>query len=312
MFAVLLAATSMFTVSDRDNVWDYNTISQKTHFASVDEAGVTTILKDSQVKQALSSVKGQKILLLVHGLDTTQPISYYFDIQANINNSGKEAHYDQVIGYLWPCFDKTYYYYYAKENIKNISSRFRSFLQKIKHAGASSIDVVAHSLGNRLVLESLDFAKDPKAPNLIHRFFSVAPAVNDTSIDKGGHFYQASLNCDQMFVFYSTRDSVLKWFYPIAEWRQALGYEGDSYPRELSAHVQMVDCSPVIDTHDAYLFNLSVFNYLQHACGDPKFSPAHVQDVVINSDGTFQITRTRDPAPVPVLAPAPAMIAGSN
>jgi esterase/lipase superfamily enzyme len=303
MFNIFLAATAMLTVSDRDNVWDHSAISSKTLFTSIDEAGVTTVLKDSQVKQALSSVKGQKILLLVHGFDITEPISYYFNIQANINNAGTEAHYDQVIGYLWPCLDKAYYYYYAKENIKSIAPRFRSFLQKIKHAGAASIDIVAHSLGNRLVLESLDFAKDPKAPNLVHRFFSIAPAVNDTSIDTNGHFYQASQNCNQMFVFYSLHDAVLKWFYPIVEWSQALGYEGDSYPRELSSHIQMVDCSPVVDNHDAYLSTLSVFNYLQHACGDPKFSPVHVQDVIINSDGTFEITRTRDPAPAMVVDP---------
>lgn len=295
MFIPLLAVASMFMVSDRDAVWNSNEISPKTQFASADEKEMTSVLNDKQVQDFLFSLKGKKILMLVHGLDIMpmRPLSYYFDIQANVNGTSDTAPYDYIIGYLWPCLDQYYYYFSAKERANEMAPRFRSLMQKFKHHGASQIDVVAHSMGNKLVLDSVNFAKNPKSPNLIHRFFSVAPAIADSCIDKSGVFYQASQNCDQMYVFYSLQDSILKWEFPFLEWKQALGYLGDSYPRELSPHIQMIDCTETVETHEGYLYALPVFNYIQQTSLNPQLSPEYVQDVLLHGNGTFDITRTR-------------------
>lgn len=290
MFSALFLAASMLTISDRDNFWDVSQISEQTQFAEVDGAGITKLLNGQQVEQAMGEMKDKKILIFVHGFDTPQPYGYYEDIQVNIQNLDPGSQYDTMIGYVWPC--ESLDYLAAKGNIEIVAPRFRNFLMQLRPM-ASRVDVLAHSLGNRLVLVASNITPDTSNSGLISNFFSIAPAVAEDSIDKDETFYQSVLNCNNMYVFYSKRDSTLKWKYPLVEWNEALGYGGDEHPDDLPGNVQFVDCTAVIDSHSGYLFSPRIYHFLQQVQSNQIPGPKNAQDVSITADDGWEVTRWR-------------------
>jgi len=291
MFAFLSLAISMLMISDRDQFWNTHNIAVKTQYANVDEQGSVDLLNDKEINEVFQKMSGKRLMFLVHGFNDTQPASSYSQILNDIQNWDTSCHYDQVIGYVWPCYDSLWDYYAAEKNIDFVMPRLRNILVHLQSSG-SNVDVIAHSLGNRLVLEVLNFEKEI-SESLINNFFSVAPAVNDDSIDKNNAFALSTLNCTNMFVFYSQRDAVLKWLYPLVEWDEALGYEGDENPAKLPSNVQIIDCSSLIDSHVAYLYCKPVFFYVGQVESHEFPGPSIAQDVAIHADGEFEVTRWR-------------------
>lgn len=289
MLASMILAASMLMVSDRDNFWDTEKVSLKTEFGWVDEQGVTKLLKDQEVNNTLADLKGKRVLVLVHGFDTVQPSSYYFDIKVNLEDQS----IDQVIGYLWPCYDDEWEYFYAKESTQHVKRRLRDFLTQLGQT-AANVDVLAHSMGNHLMLETLNYPKTPTIPNLVNNFYLFAPAVNDVSIYQDQTYFNATKNCDDLYVFYSKNDTTLKWYYLLAEWHEALGYEGDSDPVHLPPNIQMIDCTSIVDTHSAYLFALPLYSYIQQIKAGAHLTPYYAQDVTMNTDGNFTVNLWRN------------------
>lgn len=279
-----LLAASMLMVSDRTNFWDEDTVSSKTQIADVDHEGETTFLDD----KALQRFQGKRVLIIVHGFDITDPCEFYFDIQDNI--LGNDSPFDATIGYVWPGFSSHLEYLNAKKNTALAAPKFREFLEKI-HRIALRVDVVAHSLGNRLVLDALNENKT-RYP-LIHNFLSVAPAVEEDSIFKGQIFYLSTELCRNMYVFFSKQDDVLKWIFPFPELSSALGYLGDSNPKKLPKNVQTVDCSAIVNGHDDYLFSKPVYAYVKKVVAHRSPGPLVAQDVAIKIDGQPEILRRR-------------------
>jgi esterase/lipase superfamily enzyme len=293
MFISLFFAASMLMVSDRDQFWDSRTPSQQSQYAEVDGQGSAQILDEQQIEQAFEKMKGKRILLLVHGFDNAEPAPAYDQILSDIQNWDTASHYDQVIGYIWPCYDVFWSYYWAENNINIVTPRLRRLLYKMKTT-AATVDVIAHSLGNRLFLQALNYDKKKEHSGIIDNFFAVAPAVNADSIDKKKVYSRAVQNCANMFVFFSARDGVLKWLYPIPEWNEALGYEGDVNPKMLPENIQMIDCSALIDSHVAYLYCKPVFTFVGQVEEDEFPGPRIAQDVVLEASGYFEVTRWRE------------------
>jgi esterase/lipase superfamily enzyme len=202
----------------------------------------------------------------------------------------KDSPYDATIGYLWPGYSNHAKYLEARRNTALAAPKFREFLETVNGI-ASKIDVAAHSLGNRLVLEALKEKKAIKP--LIENFLSVAPAVDEDSIYRGQIFYLSTKLCKNMYVFFSKRDDVLKWIFPLPELHEALGYEGDQNPTKLPENIQMIDCSAIVDGHDNYLLAKPVYAYVKKVASNQSPGPLAVQDVVIKTDGQTEIIRKR-------------------
>ncbi len=295
MITSLLVLASMLIFSDRENFWDSETVAAKTQVARVDDEGTTRVLNKFELEKAIGAMAGKRVLVLVHGLDTDEPYEMYSTIAAEVAKWEASSQYDHVIGYVWPSYANFWDYYEAEENVDAVIPRFRDVLKRLQRA-TPHVDVMAHSLGNRLVLASLNDDRAPQQGKLVKNFFSVAPAVNDVIIEENEAFAPAMKNCHNMYIFFSSNDDVLKWFYPIPEWHENLGFEEDVFPDETLGNAQMVDCSAVIDAHDAYLTSSSIFKYMEQVIGDPCMAPYYAQDVSLLTDGHFQVKRWRHAA----------------
>ncbi len=292
MFSSLLLSLYMLIASDRSNFWDNDQVSQETQYGLVRGNGVTVLQDEGQVNQIWAELKGKKVLVLVHGFNTPQPWSFYHLFRTNLENIQSSKVYDIVIGYVWPSYEGDLDYYKAETNVNTISSKFLAFVEKLSGA-ASQVDVAAHSMGNYLVLEALNVEK--KNRELVDNFFSIAPAVDNESIDKDQLFYRATLNCKNVYVLYSRRDDVLKNLYLSVEWDKALGYDGAEHPELLPENVQMVDCTDAISNHSAYLFVPCIYHYLEEVHTGLIPRPFYAQKISIAESGAWKVTNWRNP-----------------
>ncbi len=285
----------MLTVSDRNNFWDNEEMSSETHYGLVHGDGVTILQGEAQVNQMWADMKGKKVLILVHGFHNPQPWTFYHTLRANLENlSSSFPLYDTVIGYVWPSYEGDFDYFKAEANVSKVSPRLLAFIENLCSIGAR-VDVIAHSMGNRLVLEALNVEK--KRQELVDNFFSIAPAVDNESIDKDQLFYPAILNCKNVYVFYSRRDDVLRKLYLLVEWDKALGYDGDEHPELLPENVQMVDCTDAVSHHSAYLFVPSIYHYVEEVHSGLVPKPFYAKNVSIADTGAWNVTNWRNPVP---------------
>lgn len=234
----LLLAVSFFLMSDRGGFWSADSISEYTE----------EMQNHKETPVDFETVKDQKVLLLVHGYNDSaqEALSTYQTIVEHIEPFDL---YDTIIGYLWPGCDEGFEYFSAKTNTKKLAFRMQSHLQELSQK-AAKLDALAHSMGNRLLLEALQLS--PQRNVLIRNFYSLAPAVKDKDIELGRPFYPSVLQCEKMFVFHSDRDDVLKYDFFLAEHARALGYEGVDVVSKEPNNVQFVDCTEFVNGHSGY------------------------------------------------------------
>lgn len=255
MLSILLLVSQFWLMSDRSCFWDAEKISDQTLFYS------------SSKIQTLDSkeIAGKNILLLVHGFNNnaTQALSTYELINAHISefeNDHNACYYDLVIGYLWPGDDSRLEYFDAKSHVPKVAQKLRSHLEFFS-SFAAKVDVLAHSMGNLVVFEALDY-QSLKKKKILQNFYAVAPAVDDESIEKKEKFYLSTQNCEEIFVFFSKRDLVLKWLYSAAEWDLALGYRG-SDQKKLPSNVQLINYTNSIANHSQYFSYLPFYAFIK-------------------------------------------------
>lgn len=266
MLPGLLLAAQLLLMSDRASFWNADKISDHTEIE----------WESTQKNVTLTSreIKGKNVLLLVHGYNNNakEALSTYRLINVHVSTF-KDHHskfYDYVIGYLWPGYDKTWDYFEAKHNVSKLAQRMRSHLEFLS-ASAEKVDVLAHSMGNRLMLEALDHPSQQKK-KLVQNYFALAPAVDNEALEKKEKYYLSTQNCEQVFVFYSKRDEVLKWSYSLAEGDRALGLEGAEHPNRLPQNVQLINYTSFVDGHSQYFAFLPVYEFIknQFAVHSPK------------------------------------------
>jgi esterase/lipase superfamily enzyme len=244
-------------MSDRAFFWDAEKISNRTAFYQ--NSNPETILESKEIEN-------KNILLLVHGYnnDAAQALSTYQLINVHVSEfkDGRDSKfYDLVIGYLWPGDDSGLEYYDAKSHVSKTAPKMRSHLEFLS-ASAAKVDVLAHSMGNLFVLEALNYQSSPDK-KILQNFYSIAPAVDDESVEKKGKYYFSTQNCDKVFVFFSKRDEVLKWLYSFAEWDLALGYEGAEAPNKLPPNVQLINYTNSISNHSQYFTYLPFYEFIK-------------------------------------------------
>lgn len=227
-------------MSDRFQFWDADRISD-----------LTKVIENGKEKNVnFTEFTGKKVLLLVHGFNNSAEDAMHTYSQINIHFSSFHL-YDIIIGYLWPGYQNRLEYFSAERNAKALADRMRLHLSLLS-TFAVEVDLLAHSMGNRLVLEALESDSQQQKRKLVHNFYSLAPAVDDDSIEQNHTYYHSTKQCKHMFVFHSNYDDVLKILYLLAEKDKALGSEGDGDPRLMPKNVQFVDCSDFVKGHSDY------------------------------------------------------------
>lgn len=275
MLFSLLFASQFLLMSDRASFWDADKISHHTQ-----------IMEDSVIKDMDLSgkeFKGKNILLLVHGYNSEhkEALSNYHLINAHVSAFSDALHsqfYDLVIGYLWPGDAEPLDYYDAKHHVSKLAKKMRSHLEVLSST-AAKVDVVAHSMGNRLMLDALDHNFN-RGKKVVQNYFALAPAVDDESIEKKEKYFHSTQNCEKFFVFYSKRDEVLQLCYSIAEWDKALGYAGAEDPDKLPQNVQLINCTNIIGHHSQYFTALPVYEFIKQQFLMQKVPPMQLKKTI--------------------------------
>jgi esterase/lipase superfamily enzyme len=257
MLSGLLIASQFLLVSDRASLWDPDKLSTQTIIMQEPTEKKIPLIK--------WNMKGKKVLLLVHGFNNNaqEALSTYRLIDTNLStfmNERRSSSYDYVIGYLWPGYHEAWEYFEAKQNVAKLAIKLRSHLEALADSGAK-VDVLAHSMGNFLVLEALNYPS-PQNKKLVNNYYSLAAAVDDETLEKGQKYYNSTQNCEKLFVFYSNGDEVLKWSYRIAEWDKALGSIGAEHPDKLSQNVQLINYTKFIGAHSQYFTYLPIYAFI--------------------------------------------------
>ncbi len=261
MLLNLLLASQFWLMSDRADFFDADKISHQTHYMETGD------VKSESLNT--KEIEGKNVLLLVHGYNSSEEVLSTY----RLINTHVSEFYDLVIGYLWPGNDEFWEYFDAKKHVKKLASKMKSHLE-ILSSSAAKVDVLAHSMGNFLILEALDYPSNTNK-KIIRNFYSLAPSVDDESIEKKEKYFHSTENCEKIFVFYSKRDSVLKIFYSLAEGDKALGYEGAQDFSQLPQNVELVNYTKFIGEHSQYFAVLPLYEFMKNHA----FSGAIPEDI---------------------------------
>lgn len=211
-------------------------------------------------RPSLDAFKNKRILVLVHGYnaDEKRAVDAYHEVRGKIHSvllSHGRGAYDAVIGYLWPGKGSAIDYFPAKENVELSAIHLRDQLEKLC-ALASKVDVLAHSMGNRVALEAMNHMKGDKP---VRKFYSLAAAVDNEAVQTNGRYAKGIEKCERVYAFHSREDDSLKYLYQLAEFDRAFGYGGAEKSNKLADHVQVLDCNEVVDGHLKYRSTPEIF-----------------------------------------------------
>lgn len=280
-----LLAAGVLIVSDSDNIGNMDKIAPQTQFLW-DPAFSNKSLSQSEIKD-------KKVLLVIHGYNNTfdWAIQSIKEVNSTINKLESKNNvclYDLVIGYIWPGFDNFVDYGLAVENADHLKDRVRSHLIDL-HEVTSHIDILAHSLGNRVLLEALNF-ESLNFP-IVENFFAMAPAVDADAIDINHELYPASLNIKNLYVLHSSRDDVLKLAYPLTSGKEALGAETKPKLKKTPKNVQFVDCSDLVAGHGYYFQTKSIYKFIEKISQGTNPDPLKARIVKLKKDGRVKIIK---------------------
>lgn len=221
-------------MSDRQDFWNSAQISLQTYMMSIDPID-------------FSHFKGKKVLFLVHGYNNTvenanQSYEFVSEKMGAFTNSEGAPVYDSVIHYFWPGYNKTALYFEAEKNAESplLISRFAENLKQLSKE-ASFLDVVAHSMGNRVMMEALSYISQENVP-ILRYFYSFAAAIDDQSISLGGKYFEALRHCKSVYFFHSDVDIALSG-YQLAKKRVAVGSDTIIELPLAPPNVQFIDCT---------------------------------------------------------------------
>lgn len=252
----------MLIISSRENFNDPDVL--KTHGHEFKEIDFQTDLpvRDLSEEQFLNEVSGKRVLLLVHGYNNEQDEVY--DAYTIINDKISEHtnnKYDLIIGYSWPGGDMGLEWYSSKKRANSVARRFRFLIAAISE-GTSSIDVMSHSLGARVVFKAL---KQAKSNAIIRNYFCMAAAIDNEVLEINEEFHLSISKTEQIFVFHTKNDGVLSSVYRLAEWDNALGLYGPedkAYIQNRTKTIYVANCKKVVESHGGYKRSDAIYKYI--------------------------------------------------
>jgi esterase/lipase superfamily enzyme len=274
-----LILTSVLIASDSQDVGNMDQIAKKTQFYWAEQ--------DSSLSLTEQDLRNKNVLVVVHGYNNTFPdaITSVDDVNSYLGEIQRKDHktfYDLIIGYIWPAYDSFVEYGFAVNHSDELKVRVFNHLKQLKNLGAN-IDVLAHSLGNRLILEAL--SKQTYQEPLIDHFFSMAPAVDVNSIEKGQIFHHDCHTIKSFYVMHSSHDDVLKYVYPLASFHEALGSDTLPNLKKIPSNIQFVDCSSEVAGHGYYFPCFSVYKFMEKVLTGQNASPQIAKKVKLHKDG---------------------------
>lgn len=280
-FCKLLLSASLLIVSDSANIHDMNQLAESSHFFWDPEFTSEAIDR--------MALKNKKILLVIHGYNNSfshaiKTINHVKATISNMRNKEGSPLYDLVIGYIWPGYDNFIEYSLAVENAEALKLRMRQHLIDLATI-TPQLDVLAHSLGNRVILEALNFENNFSNTSIINHFFALAPAVDANAIQKDGFLFKSVMNCKHLFVMHSNKDDVLKLLYPLASGKQALGKSPPPYFKQLPPQVKFLDCSKVVEGHSHYFKTKSIFDFIEKLTNQSHFLNESNHYLLLLKDG---------------------------
>jgi esterase/lipase superfamily enzyme len=286
MFSVFnMLLVSLLMVSDRDHFWDAEKISKETEFS-------WDSLQDEEPID-VAGLKDKKVLLVVHGFNNAgDKVMRNYRVVADhvsaLKDTDGQALYDLVIGYCWPGYDDPWEYFAAKEHAHALKKRMKGHLLFLSSM-AARVDVMAHSMGNRLMFEALNFSPAESVKKVVQNFYSLAAAVDNESIEKKQKYFRVSQNCEEIFVLHSREDDVLKFLYSGSEWDKALGFDGVENFKHLPENVQVVDCTPFITKHGQYFHDSNVYGFIRNGLLNLLPSPKAEKKLKMLANGAIEV-----------------------
>ncbi|MGE0198607.1 MAG: alpha/beta hydrolase [Simkaniaceae bacterium] len=244
------SAGELFVVSERHDFKDADKLSHETfkRFVSPEHPHHSWDMTSQDWEEVKA---GKNIAIVIHGYNTDyeKAIKYFKDVRKR-----SAALYDTIICYLWPSGDEFWEYFEADDRVegKELPKRLAILINELA-LSTHPVDVIAHSMGCKLLLETL--SKEPIGS--VGNLFLMAPAVNKDSLST-----KILQIAQEIFVFYSHHDEVLTWAYPILEWHQALGADEDN---KKSPHLHLIDSSSHIKNHTDYATSGFIFSTIASA-----------------------------------------------
>ncbi len=205
----------MLIISSRKNFNDPDTLKKHGHDYKEIDFNTDLQMRNLSEDDLLNEVSGKNVLMLVHGYNNEQDEVYdAYTIIENKLSEHTDNKYDLVIGYSWPGGDLGIEWYSSKQRSNSVARRFRFLISSLSEQ-TSSIDIMSHSLGARVVLKALKQA-DEKI--IIRNYFCMAAAVDNEVLEKNEEFHLSVSKVGRIFVFHSMNDGVLSGVYRLAEW----------------------------------------------------------------------------------------------
>lgn len=257
----------MIIVSARHGFDDADRLSTSGHqIRDIDLRNDTVSNSNIELKTLLN---GKTVLILTHGFNNEHFEVYdaYQIIEEYVGThlSGK---YDYIIGYSWPGGDSSLEWWQAKSRSNGVARMFRRLLEEL-YSVCSSIDVMSHSLGARVVLKAL---KGSPVNHLVRNYYCTAAAVDNECLELREEFHESLQAIGNMYVFHSARDGVLSLSYLTAEFDRALGLNGPedkSFILQTPHRIYIANCKKVVDSHGAYKRCDDVYQYINSSFINP-------------------------------------------
>lgn len=199
-------------------------------------------LTGNLLPQLQRAIQGQDVFFAVHGFNVNQKdglahLGYWLD-NVDVGNAVK-------IGVLWPgdCFVPIFVDYVVEGHEAIKSGDLLSAFLNANFTGAVNLSFVSHSLGARVVLQTIRGLKLH-----VRRLLLMAGAIDDNCLTN--EYADAAKKVDQISLLTSKRDAVLAAAYPLGNplqgiidrghpyYHAALGREGPANPNQLAPGLQ--------------------------------------------------------------------------
>lgn len=258
----------MNLISARKDFWSDTELAVRDKVKEVDLVGETPSTNISNAN-FLSALSGEKVLVLVHGYNNEPEDVHnaYATLERRITaNVTGTAAYDRIIGYIWPGGDDALDYFAAKKRANALARRFGIWLNKMSQHEAT-VDVMGHSMGARVIFKALKTIDS----RIVRNTITMAASIDNESVQLDEEFHHSTRRTENVFVFHSKHDPVLKYAYSAAEFDTALGLSGPEDPNEIISHASpndpdtpnifVVNCKNHIRKHGAYKRTKCIFTY---------------------------------------------------
>jgi pimeloyl-ACP methyl ester carboxylesterase len=189
-------------------------------------AGTGTQVSQSGIPTPSTALNQSKLVLLIHGYNNTQEaasasFSRFLSLQQNTRNVNAN-----LVGVYWPGanWEGPFYYMQSIGKVLQVAPILAQDLYQAARArGFLKIDIVAHSLGARLALETVKQLlllkqTDPALGGLvIGQVAFMAGAVPTDYLEKLAYLRNAISSYQSTMSLFSENDIVLHWAFPLGQ-----------------------------------------------------------------------------------------------